>query len=62
MERPKEPSPPIAIPLHKRKLPPWNGYGSFEDSAQNCVTVEPKAPMRNVKQFLKLDRYKRKLI
>lgn len=41
----------------KRELPPWNGYGSFEDSAQNCITVEPKAPNRDFKKFLKFDKY-----
>ncbi|GLV41435.1 EF-hand domain containing 1.1 [Carabus blaptoides fortunei] len=45
-----------AVPLHKRKLPPWNGFGTFEDSAQNCVTVEPKQIMRDFKKFLTLDR------
>lgn len=40
----------------KRILPPWNGYGSFEDSAQNCITVEPKAPHRDFKKFLEYDR------
>lgn len=45
------------VPLHKRKLPPWNGFGTFEDSAQNCVTVEPKQIMRDFKKFLTLDRF-----
>lgn len=43
--------------VRERQLPPWNGYGSFEDSAQNCITVEPKAPLKDFKKFLKFDRY-----
>ncbi|CAH1175792.1 unnamed protein product [Phaedon cochleariae] len=46
------------IPLPKdRDLPPWNGYGTHEDSAQNCITVEPKAPQKDFKKFLLYDRY-----
>ncbi|XP_017782894.1 PREDICTED: EF-hand domain-containing family member C2-like [Nicrophorus vespilloides] len=43
-------------PLAERELPPWNGYGSYEDSAQNCITVEMKAPLKDFKKFLKYDR------
>lgn len=42
--------------LFKRELPPWNGYGSHEDSAQNCVTVELRPLIKNLKNFLKYDR------
>lgn len=42
--------------LFKRELPPWNGYGSHEDSAQNCVTVELRPLIKNLKKFLKYDR------
>lgn len=59
---------PIAIPEEKkepkqhksikqRELPIWNGWGSHEDSAQNCRTVEPKAPLKDFKKFLQYDRY-----
>lgn len=59
---------PITIPDQKsqvriiphpkyRELPPWNGFGSYEDSAQNCITVEPKAPHKDFKKFLMYDRY-----
>ncbi|KAJ8961102.1 hypothetical protein NQ318_008778 [Aromia moschata] len=44
------------LPPRERELPPWNGYGSYEDSAQNCITVEPKAPHRDFKKFLMYDR------
>ncbi|GJQ82716.1 hypothetical protein Trydic_g19726 [Trypoxylus dichotomus] len=40
----------------ERELPPWNGYGTHEDSAQNCITVELKAPYKDFKKFLKFDR------
>ncbi|KAG5872507.1 hypothetical protein JTB14_027095 [Gonioctena quinquepunctata] len=45
----------IPPPKH-RELPPWNGFGSYEDSAQNCITVEPKAPHKDFKKFLMYDR------
>lgn len=45
------------IPIPKyRELPPWNGFGSYEDSAQNCITVEPKPPHKDFKKFLTYDR------
>lgn len=48
----------VAVDHHKeRQLPPWNGYGTFEDSAQNCITVEPKAPLKDFKKFLNYDRF-----
>ncbi|XP_046966018.1 EF-hand domain-containing family member C2-like [Vanessa cardui] len=46
----------ITTTLAERKLPPWNGYGSYEDSAENCRTVEPKAPHRDFIKFLHKDR------
>ncbi|KAJ8965173.1 hypothetical protein NQ314_004316 [Rhamnusium bicolor] len=45
----------IILPPKQRELPPWNGYGSHEDSAQNCITVEPKAPLKDIKKFLLYD-------
>lgn len=58
---------PLHIPLKNKKtviiaqpkereLPPWNGFGTYEDSAQNCMTVEPKAPHKDFKKFLLYDR------
>lgn len=37
-------------------LPPFNGWGSLEDSAANCISIQPKAPHRDMNKFLKLDR------
>lgn len=42
--------------VSNRELPPWNGYGSYDDSAENCRTVEPKAPHRDFMKFLNKDR------
>ncbi|XP_075977828.1 EF-hand domain-containing family member C2-like [Anticarsia gemmatalis] len=46
----------VGATLADRQLPPWNGYGSYEDSAENCRTVEPKAPHRDFMKFLNKDR------
>ncbi|XP_030030650.1 EF-hand domain-containing family member C2 isoform X2 [Manduca sexta] len=46
----------ISANIADRQLPPWNGYGSYEDSAENCRTVEPKAPHRDFIKFLNKDR------
>ncbi|XP_037375759.1 EF-hand domain-containing protein 1 [Talpa occidentalis] len=42
----KEP-PPV-----KQELPPYNGYGLVEDSAQNCFVLIPKAPKKDVIKLL----------
>lgn len=47
----------IIPPPKDRELPPWNGFGTHEDSAQNCITVEPKPPLKDIKKFLTYDRY-----
>ncbi|XP_054738199.1 EF-hand domain-containing family member C2 [Anastrepha obliqua] len=41
----------------ERILPPYNGWGSYEDSEGNCISVEPKPPQSDFKKFIKLDRY-----
>uniref|UniRef100_A0A7N5K4F8 EF-hand domain-containing protein 1 n=1 Tax=Ailuropoda melanoleuca TaxID=9646 RepID=A0A7N5K4F8_AILME len=45
----KEP-PPV-----KPELPPYNGYGLVEDSAQNCFVLIPKAPKKDVIKMLMYD-------
>lgn len=57
---------PISPPLsHKPKesasapefkLPPYNGWGSFEDSEGNCKGIEPKHPKIDFRKFLEYDR------
>lgn len=42
--------------INDRELPPWNGYGSYDDSAENCRTVEPKATHRDFMKFLHKDK------
>ncbi|XP_068158966.1 EF-hand domain-containing family member C2 [Drosophila tropicalis] len=41
----------------ERVLPPYNGWGSYEDSMGNCLSVEPKPPRADFKKFIKFDRY-----
>ncbi|XP_075869591.1 EF-hand domain-containing protein 1 [Nelusetta ayraudi] len=50
---------PIELPkrsdkLHdrKREIPPYNGFGSLEDSLQNCLTLIPEPPKKNVLKML----------
>lgn len=38
----------------ERPIPPYNGWGSFEDSEANCHSIQPKAPQRDMKKFLTL--------
>lgn len=56
IERPKETryQPPCATKV----IPPYNGFGSYEDSEANCLSIQPKAPQRDMNKFLKLDKYK----
>ncbi|KAG4065244.1 hypothetical protein HA402_012686 [Bradysia odoriphaga] len=41
----------------ERMLPPFNGWGTHEDSESNCKTVEQKPPKVDFHKFIKLDRY-----
>lgn len=43
----KEEPPPV-----KQELPPYNGYGLSEDSAQNCFALIPQAPRKDAIQML----------
>lgn len=40
----------------KREIPPYNGWGTDEDSLANCYSLVPKAPNHNFKKFMELDR------
>jgi hypothetical protein len=33
-------------PLPRPALPPYNGYGTLDDSKQNCVALVPKPPKK----------------
>ncbi|XP_061002891.1 EF-hand domain-containing protein 1 [Dama dama] len=39
-------------PPMKQELPPYNGFGLIEDSAQNCFALIPKAPRKDVIKML----------
>ena len=41
---PVEIAAPAAAALPSRTLPAYNGYGSHEDSAQNCISLLPQQP------------------
>lgn len=41
---PVEIAAPAATALPSRTLPAYNGYGSYEDSAQNCISLLPQQP------------------
>ncbi|KAL6078584.1 hypothetical protein STEG23_011153, partial [Scotinomys teguina] len=43
-------------PPVKQELPPYNGYGLIEDSAQNCLALIPKAPRKDVIKMLLNDK------
>lgn len=55
---------PICIPKNSQQyekrigqvMPPYNGWGSYEDSEGNCVGIEPKAPKIDFKKFLCYDK------
>ncbi|TNN19592.1 EF-hand domain-containing family member C2 [Schistosoma japonicum] len=43
------------IPV-KREIPPYNGWGTDEDSLANCNSLIPKVQNHNFKKFMELDR------
>ena len=44
-------------PCVQQIMPPYNGWGSFEDSEASCCTIQLKAPQRDMKKFLELDKF-----
>ena len=38
-------------------LPPYNGFGSEEDSKTSCNGLEPRPPQRDFHKFMNRDRY-----
>lgn len=40
-----------------REMPPYNGFGSEEDSLCNCTSLIPKPPKRDFIKFMEKDRY-----
>lgn len=50
---PSESFAPVAIPKPearpiKREIPPYNGFGSLEDSLATCLNLIPKPPQKSV--------------
>ncbi|XP_063223846.1 EF-hand domain-containing family member C2-like isoform X2 [Bacillus rossius redtenbacheri] len=43
-------------PPPPRELPPYDGFGSYEDSAANCLSIIPVPPTRDFYKFLQKDR------
>ncbi|XP_030638808.1 EF-hand domain-containing protein 1 [Chanos chanos] len=45
------------LPQHdgKRVVPPYNGFGSLEDSLQNCLSLIPEPPKKDLKRLLEND-------
>ncbi|XP_048841820.1 EF-hand domain-containing protein 1 [Brienomyrus brachyistius] len=39
----------------KKELPPYNGFGSLEDSLQNCLSLVPEPPKKNLLKLLEND-------
>ncbi|XP_035384680.1 EF-hand domain-containing protein 1 isoform X1 [Electrophorus electricus] len=39
----------------KRVIPPYNGFGSLEDSVQNCLSLVPEPPKKNLIKALEKD-------
>ncbi len=42
---------------NERMLPPFNGWGTHEDSESNCKTIALKPPKIDFHKFIQLDRY-----
>jgi EF-hand domain-containing protein 1 len=40
----------------KAPLPPYNGFGSLEDSAQSCTSLIPRAPRKDLYKLMNKDR------
>ena len=45
---------PEALP--PREIPPYNGFGSEEDSLATCLSLRPKPTRRDFKKFMEKDR------
>lgn len=41
----------------ERYVPPYNGFGSYEDSLGNCFMIIPKPSKTDVIKFLYRDKY-----
>lgn len=55
--KPQEPTQRWTSEVNERTLPPFNGWGTHEDSEQNCITFEPKAPHADLTKFIELSHF-----
>lgn len=46
----------VSLAPERKPMPPFNGWGSYEDSEGNCVGIEAKAPKIDFKKFLCYDK------
>lgn len=44
------------IPFSKPAVPPYNGYGTLEDSMQNCLSLTPKPPKKDMHKLMNKDK------
>lgn len=44
------------VPKPRAALPPYNGYGTLEDSLQNCLSLIPKPPKRDLHKLMNKDK------
>ncbi|XP_041832130.1 EF-hand domain-containing protein 1 [Melanotaenia boesemani] len=45
----------VEVIQEKKEIPPYNGFGSLEDSLQNCLSLIPKRPRKNVLKMFEND-------
>ncbi|XP_055454245.1 EF-hand domain-containing family member C2 [Psammomys obesus] len=51
------PCKPPPLPKIERKYPPYNGFGSEEDSFRSCVGLKPTPHRKNFRKLMELDSY-----
>ncbi|KAG2501001.1 hypothetical protein HYH03_000822 [Edaphochlamys debaryana] len=44
------------LPKPRAAVPPFNGYGTIEDSLQNCLSLVPKPPKRDLHKLMNKDK------
>uniref|UniRef100_UPI00398E8097 EF-hand domain-containing protein 1 n=1 Tax=Pristiophorus japonicus TaxID=55135 RepID=UPI00398E8097 len=44
------------VTAEKKWIPPYNGFGSMEDSLENCLSLIPKPPKKDVLKMLENDK------
>jgi hypothetical protein len=42
--------------LPRPAMPPYNGYGTLEDSKQNCIALVPKPPRKDMHKLMNKDK------